>query len=527
MPRFLRRSRPGLSRRLDAVAEAQRRRPPPRRAICRGPDEYYNSAVTLGTSPIQVYHKVHLVPFGEFVPPGLAWTLRLVNIPMADISRGRTRQPLEAAGQRIAVNICYEDAFGEEIARQLPEATLLVNVSNVAWFGDSLAPAQHLQIAQAARHRDRAHVSHRHQYRNHGGDRARRPRTSAPAAVRRRPARGHRAGVCRRDALCPMARLADCAALRGRARRARHWSHAAAGRIPGLHADLPAADPAAERVLGSPGLRAAAALRHGGRRGHLPHRDLPARDRPRAVERGLRAALAPAEGRPLRREPEPPAALLPVPGGAEALARRHPGPAIWSRCRRSASTRTSTTSASSRTTGSRPRSAPGVWAGRCGSTAWRSRSSPTSRKSAASPASRCSARSPTASSASRCTCRARRTSSTWCGPTGCTYGDVYHQNEVEQSRYNFELANTEMLFRHFNEFESEAKRLIEAQCVLPAYEMVLQVLAHLQPARCARRHLGHRARGLHRPRAHAGQGVAQAYYESRERLGFPMRRKCA
>ena len=52
------------------------------------------------------------------------------------------------AGQRVAVNICYEDAFGEEIIRQLPEATLLVNASNVAWFGDSLAPAQHLRIAR-------------------------------------------------------------------------------------------------------------------------------------------------------------------------------------------------------------------------------------------------------------------------------------------------------------------------------------------------------------------------------------------
>ena len=55
---------------------------------------------------------------------------------------------MRVAGQQIAVNICYEDAFGEEIIRALPEATLLVNLSNVAWFGDSLAPAQHLQIAQ-------------------------------------------------------------------------------------------------------------------------------------------------------------------------------------------------------------------------------------------------------------------------------------------------------------------------------------------------------------------------------------------
>ena len=111
--------------------------------------EYYNSVVSLGASPRQIYHKVHLVPFGEFVPPGFAWTLRLIEIPLSDFSRGAPEQPpLMAAGQRIAVNVCYEDAFGDEIARRLPEATMLVNVSNVAWFGDSLAPAQHLQIAR-------------------------------------------------------------------------------------------------------------------------------------------------------------------------------------------------------------------------------------------------------------------------------------------------------------------------------------------------------------------------------------------
>lgn len=115
----------------------------------RGRDEYYNSVLTLGTSPQQAYHKVHLVPFGEFVPPGFRWTLDLLSIPLSDFSRGTLEQPLLAvAGQRVAVNVCYEDAFGDEIARRLPEATLLVNVSNVAWFGDSLAPAQHLQIAR-------------------------------------------------------------------------------------------------------------------------------------------------------------------------------------------------------------------------------------------------------------------------------------------------------------------------------------------------------------------------------------------
>ncbi len=112
-------------------------------------DRYYNSVVALGTAPRQVYHKVHLVPFGEFVPPGFGWVLHVLQIPLSDFSRGSFAQaPLAVAGQRVAVNICYEDAFGDEIARSLPEATLLVNVSNVAWFGDSLAPSQHLQIAR-------------------------------------------------------------------------------------------------------------------------------------------------------------------------------------------------------------------------------------------------------------------------------------------------------------------------------------------------------------------------------------------
>ncbi len=112
-------------------------------------DGDYNSVVTLGTAPRQVYHKVHLVPFGEFVPPGFGWVLHVLQIPLSDFSRGSPEQaPLAVAGQRVAVNICYEDAFGDEIARSLPEATLLVNVSNVAWFGDSLAPSQHLQIAR-------------------------------------------------------------------------------------------------------------------------------------------------------------------------------------------------------------------------------------------------------------------------------------------------------------------------------------------------------------------------------------------
>jgi len=114
--------------------------------------EYFNSVISLGTAATQRYRKSHLVPFGEFIPlrPLLAWIVNVLAIPLQDFSRGRVDQrPLAVAGQRVAVNICYEDVFGEEIIRQLPEATLLVNVSNVAWFGHSIAPQQHLQISQA------------------------------------------------------------------------------------------------------------------------------------------------------------------------------------------------------------------------------------------------------------------------------------------------------------------------------------------------------------------------------------------
>ncbi len=118
----------------------------------RTPDgTYYNSVVSLGASPTQVYRKSHLVPFGEFIPlrPVLGWIVSVLAIPLQDFSRGSAdQQPLKVAGQHVAADICYEDAFGEEIIRQLPAATLLVNVSNVAWFGRSIAPQQHLQISQ-------------------------------------------------------------------------------------------------------------------------------------------------------------------------------------------------------------------------------------------------------------------------------------------------------------------------------------------------------------------------------------------
>ena len=112
---------------------------------------YYNSVISLGTNPRQSYRKQHLVPFGDYFPQWtfVTWVMNRMNIPMSSFSHGGThQQPIAAAGQRVAVNICYEDVFGEEIIRQLPEATLLANFTNDAWWGESAASEQHLQMSQ-------------------------------------------------------------------------------------------------------------------------------------------------------------------------------------------------------------------------------------------------------------------------------------------------------------------------------------------------------------------------------------------
>lgn len=113
---------------------------------------YFNSVVSLGASVPGIYRKEHLVPFGEYIPlkPVFGRIVEILHIPLTDFMRGPPeRTPLQVAGQRVGVNICYEDVFGNEIIRQLPAATLLVNVSNDAWFGDSIAPWQHMQMSQA------------------------------------------------------------------------------------------------------------------------------------------------------------------------------------------------------------------------------------------------------------------------------------------------------------------------------------------------------------------------------------------
>lgn len=115
--------------------------------------EYFNSMLSFGSAPSAVYRKSHLVPFGEFIPlkAVFGWIYRdWLNMPLSDLSRGGLhQQPMHIAGEKVAVNICYEDVFGEEIIRQLPAASILVNASNDAWYGESLAADQHLQFSQA------------------------------------------------------------------------------------------------------------------------------------------------------------------------------------------------------------------------------------------------------------------------------------------------------------------------------------------------------------------------------------------
>jgi apolipoprotein N-acyltransferase len=131
--------------------------------VSDGPRQYANSV--LGIAPgtareaaaLYRYDKHHLVPFGEFIPYGFRWFVDMMRIPLGDFTRGAALQlPFNVRDQWVLPNICYEDLFGEEIAAQLrnsaavnsPVPTMLLNMSNIAWFGDSIALPQHLQISQ-------------------------------------------------------------------------------------------------------------------------------------------------------------------------------------------------------------------------------------------------------------------------------------------------------------------------------------------------------------------------------------------
>ncbi|RLW70958.1 MAG: apolipoprotein N-acyltransferase [gamma proteobacterium symbiont of Stewartia floridana] len=114
-------------------------------------DNYYNALVSLGNEERDHYYKGHLVPFTEYLPfKSLLWPLvDLFTIPMSDFAARQAPKPLMRVGDHtVGMSICYEDAFGSEMILALPEAAYLINVSNDAWFGDSLAPHQHLQIAR-------------------------------------------------------------------------------------------------------------------------------------------------------------------------------------------------------------------------------------------------------------------------------------------------------------------------------------------------------------------------------------------
>ena len=111
---------------------------------------YYNSMLLMGEHQ-GVYHKRHMVPFGEYMPfrSMLEFMRNYIKIPMSDMKAGPLQQPLMSVNEvKLGVSICYEDVFSRDINRDLPGANILINTSNDAWFGDSLAPHQHLEIAQ-------------------------------------------------------------------------------------------------------------------------------------------------------------------------------------------------------------------------------------------------------------------------------------------------------------------------------------------------------------------------------------------
>ena len=132
--------------------------------VSDGPLQYANSVIGLtpkihsASDPYQYrYDKHHLVPFGEFIPVGFRWFVDMMHIPLGDFTRAPILQtPFAVKDQWVLPNICYEDLFGEEIAEQIavsyfkgtPQASILLNASNIAWFGDTLALPQHLQISQ-------------------------------------------------------------------------------------------------------------------------------------------------------------------------------------------------------------------------------------------------------------------------------------------------------------------------------------------------------------------------------------------
>lgn len=121
--------------------------------------KYTNRALGLSpNAPSYQYDKSHLVPFGEFIPPGFHWFVNAFHVPMSDFARGTLDQApfsiIRSGKESIhaAITICYEDVFGGELASRIDQSSkpvnLLINMTNLAWFGDSQAPAQQLRLSQ-------------------------------------------------------------------------------------------------------------------------------------------------------------------------------------------------------------------------------------------------------------------------------------------------------------------------------------------------------------------------------------------
>ncbi len=275
----------------------------------------------------------------------------MMNIPLGDFNRGPLVAPSFAwKGERVAptsaTKTCSARNSPHASATRRRAPTILANLSNIGWFGETMRSTQHLQISRMRTlelqrpmlratntgatvvidHRGRVHACAcaAHPRRARGQVQGREgltPFARWAARLRAVAAGSAGAGIVAAFVATPLAAHARGDRLRpprGRPLKSRLSFRAAAD------AHLPANHPSTARLLGRPGLRTAAALRHGSRRRHQPHRDLPARARPRALEGRLCAAEPPPQGRPLRQEPEPPAALLPVPGGAQARAGQHP-----------------------------------------------------------------------------------------------------------------------------------------------------------------------------------------------------------
>ena len=113
-------------------------------------NNYFNSLASLDNEDT-FYAKRHIVPFGEYLPlPNFAkkW-VKLLNLPYSELAQGPLQQdPIYFYDEQVGVSICYEDVFGAEQLRHFPESTFLINITNDAWFGNSIAPHQHLQISR-------------------------------------------------------------------------------------------------------------------------------------------------------------------------------------------------------------------------------------------------------------------------------------------------------------------------------------------------------------------------------------------